>query len=285
MTSQKKPNRPSLALTVIDVAWGDSLLIESVDREGKLHLALIDSNDTGQSLNPTYMFVKNHLERHWLEERERETLFDFVMLSHAHSDHAQGLKALITRYGTKQFWYPKSNTTGQIVSSLLRFAREDDSVGHHEAIDRTKLLPDLGDAKLRILWPPRNYIHKNENMNSLVLLITLGKVQFLLCGDAEGEVWEAISHKIPKGVRVIKMPHHGSRYGAFDPEKMHSPLLQRCRQAKLAISCNPRPIKNLPHPKVIEYLEKKGRQYYRTDENYHIRITTDGKEVNVGYWR
>ena len=114
MTSEKKPNRPTLAITMIDVAWGDSILIESVDREGKLHLALIDSNDNGGRINPTYMFVKNHLERHWLEERRREPLFDFVMLSHAHSDHAQGLKSLIARYGTERFWYPKSNTTGRL---------------------------------------------------------------------------------------------------------------------------------------------------------------------------
>ena len=30
-------------------------------------------------------------------------IFDFVMLSHAHADHAQGLKSLMRSFGTKNF--------------------------------------------------------------------------------------------------------------------------------------------------------------------------------------
>ena len=51
-----------LAATLIDVGWGDSILLESEDENGELHLGLIDSNDTVY-LRSTYIFLKRYFDR------------------------------------------------------------------------------------------------------------------------------------------------------------------------------------------------------------------------------
>ena len=51
-----------LKITLIDVGWGDSILLESVDAAGIAHLALIDSNDT-TNFRSSEIFIKRYLER------------------------------------------------------------------------------------------------------------------------------------------------------------------------------------------------------------------------------
>lgn len=95
-----------LAATLIDVGWGDSILLESEDENGELHLGLIDSNDTVY-LRSTYIFLKRYFDRISEKISGKSRLFDFVILSHAHLDHGQGLKAIMKEFGTENFWYPQ----------------------------------------------------------------------------------------------------------------------------------------------------------------------------------
>lgn len=51
----------SLRVTVIDVGWGDSLLLEADNSSGPYY-ALIDSNDTS-TLRSSYIYVKRFFEK------------------------------------------------------------------------------------------------------------------------------------------------------------------------------------------------------------------------------
>jgi len=50
-----------LSITLIDVGWGDSILVESVTEAGERHFGLVDCNDTSVSRS-SFLFVKRHLE-------------------------------------------------------------------------------------------------------------------------------------------------------------------------------------------------------------------------------
>lgn len=271
-----------LRVTLIDVGWGDSILIESTTTAGQSSYGLIDCNDT-TSLQSSFIFLKRFFEKKKIDIKTSKPLFDFVVLSHAHTDHGQGLKNIMKHFGTKYFWYSKSDSAG-LLSTLTAFADKpgNDDVAHHEALNSTKILPDMGDVKLSVMWPHYNSIpDDNENNNSVVLLLTLDQASFVLTGDAEGKVWDQIATDIPNDVQFFKVPHHGSVNGTF--WNGQTPWLDACPgQTRLGISSHIRPFSH-PDKEVVDVIDQRGYQYYRTDEHYHVTFSTDGNTMQVKY--
>lgn len=269
-----------LSVTMIDVGWGDSLLIE-FEEHGDIKYGLVDSNDTN-TLRSSYIFLKRLFERRKITLPEDRPVFEFVLLSHPHADHAQGLKALMREFGTRRFWYPKSNRLGPS-ADLLRYANRYRHLIHaHQHLDDDRILPEINGASLEVLWPGMDAISDNENNNSVVLSLTLGDVSFVLTGDAEEEAWEHAANRIPAGTRFFKVPHHGSVNGTFGANGS-TPWFDACPdQAVLGISSHIRPHTH-PDQEVLDLLDAHNRSYFRTDEHYHLKFTTDGHDVRVTY--
>jgi competence protein ComEC len=270
----------SLSATLIDVGWGDSIFIEIQSDNGNCYYGLVDSNDTNY-LQSSYIFLKKYFEKKGMKIPAKKPIFDFIILSHAHTDHGQGLKTIMRAFGTKQFWYPKTLQWGSL-AYLINFSNKSSKVLHHQSVDNTKVFPMFGDVNMEIWWPPYDKIDPNENNNSIIICLYLINVSFVLSGDAEGEVWDQISHKIQQNVSVFKVPHHGSLNGTFN-NSGNTPWLDRCSlKTQLGISSHVRPFSH-PHQQVIDKFNQIGQPYYRTDEHYHIRFETDGTSTWVRY--
>lgn len=270
-----------LRATIIDVGWGDSVLLETRDSNDLWHYGLVDSNDTC-TLRSSHIFLKRFFERQGFQIPTSQPLFEWMLLTHAHADHGQGLKRIMKDYGTQQFWYPKSLSKALFFTDLLRYAQRSLQVVHHQAIDTTKTLPFFGDVSIQILWPPRNLLHVNENNNSVILTLILGNVVLVLTGDAEIDVWTQIASQLPTGTLLFKVPHHGADDAMFDVNQQ-TPWLDRLSStSQLAISSHIRPFQH-PSSTVIDELNQRGLAYYRTDEHYHITFETDGQQVGVKY--
>lgn len=272
-----------LRTTLIDVGWGDSLLLESQDSTGKDHYALVDSNDTS-TLRCSHIFLKRFFEKKNLTVPSSSPIFDWVLLTHAHADHGQGLKRILRDFGTSRFWYSDPANKPAFFADLLRYASRSQNtrVGQHDVIDTSKVLPSFGNASMQVLWPPPGLFPANENNNSVVLAITLGNVSFVLTGDAEADgVWTHIASQIPQNTRFFKVPHHGSDNGMFTATQSTPWLSNIPRNTELAISCHIRPFSH-PDTRVVSKLKQRGFAY-RTDEHYHITVETDGKTVEVSY--
>ncbi|KMY67842.1 hypothetical protein AAU61_08235 [Desulfocarbo indianensis] len=271
----------TLNAVLIDVGWGDSILIEHEDDQGGYHCGLIDSNDEA-SEKSSFTFLRRHFEKRGIDWRNTPRVLDFVLLSHAHSDHGQGLKFIMMKFGTRQFWYPKSiNWGGQI--DLIRYANRSSNVAHHQSVDSSKILPKWGEVDMEILWPRHDSLdRRNENNNSVVLVLRLGQNAMVLTGDAEEEVWEQIAGNIPQDAVFFKVPHHGSVNGTFGPGGS-TPWFDHCPAAALlGISAHVRPYSH-PHQPVIDLFDNHGRDYYRTDLHYHLNFATDGVNPKVMY--
>jgi competence protein ComEC len=268
----------TLRVTLIDVGWGDSIFIEATTGASRPRYALVDSNDT-ETLRCSYIFLKRHFEKAELDIGAEKPIFDFVLLSHAHADHAQGLKALMREFGTENFWYPKSLQWASH-ASLIRYANRSSNVQRHQAIDQTYVMPRLGDVELEVLWPRRDDMQPDENNNSIVLRLQLDDVSFLLTGDAEKEVWADVAERIPSDTRFFKVPHHGSKNGTLDDDGLPVWLNECPSEAKLGISAHIRPFRH-PDEEVIALL--RDRKPYRTDQHYHVTFETDGQHVWTQY--
>ena len=267
----------SFRVTLIDVGWGDSLLLESDDG----CYALIDSNDTS-TLRSSYMFLKRFFEKKNVTVPSSPPLFDWVLLTHAHADHGQGLKKILRDFGTKRFWYTNPANQPAFLADLLRYAARSSKVGQYDVVDTGKILPSFGSASMQVLWPNPGQVSQNENDNSAVLVITLGQVSFVLTGDAEADgVWTQIATQIPHNTGFFKVPHHGSRNGTFTTSGTIPWVGNISTTTKVAISSHVRPF-NHPDPSVVSVLASH-KPTYRTDEHYHVTVETDGNKVTVSY--
>lgn len=256
-----------LKIILIDVAWGDSIFLESIDSNGNEWYALIDSNDT-TNFKSSLIFLKRYFQKKFKTSQIDKPLLDWVMLSHAHLDHGQGLKEIMRSFGTKQFYYPKSLAN----SNLAHLQKYANRVGiNHQAIDSNRVFPNFGDVEIKILWPFEDDVSDNENNNSIVLELGIHNMKCMLTGDAEGEVWDIIKDQISDRTVFFKVPHHGSRNGTLDHANNETWTTNCPSTAFLAISTHIRPY-NHPHQEVLDLLDSKGYSYSRTDKNYHTEI-------------
>jgi competence protein ComEC len=274
-------NKSRLRLTMIDVGWGDSIFLESVDTSNGSHYALVDCNDTAYARS-SYIFLKRFFEKKGMAVPLQSILFDWVLLSHAHADHGNGLQRILKDFGTSRFWYSASPANPALLAKLMKFANGSSFVSQHEFVDTSKQLPMFGDARMDLLWPqPGNMSTTNENNNSVVLTITLGQVTFVLTGDAEADVvWTQIASQIPATTKFFKVPHHGANNGTFASPTSTPWLSHVSADVKLGISSHVHPH---AHPDSAVVTALSGKDVYRTDLHYHVCVETDGTDVTVSY--
>lgn len=279
----------TLKVTLIDVGWGDSILLEASDGSSRPRFALIDSNDNAdRDYWPAWSFLRKHFGMREDEFSITKPFFDFIILTHDHSDHGSGLKRIMKDYGTMHFWYPKIKVEESVVVAHLQAYANHPNVNiPHQAIDSNTTLGNLGDAHMDVLWPLPDQIDKNPNNNSIVLALTINNMTVLLTGDAEGKVWENIAAKIPENTIVFKVPHHGSANGTI--HKKGFPWVTRLNELPvkphLGISCHPTfPNRfNFPNPDVISRFENDHYEYCRTDLHYHITYILNSNGMRVKY--
>jgi beta-lactamase superfamily II metal-dependent hydrolase len=287
----------TLSVTLIDVGSGDSILIETEDDHSQRRFALVDSNDE-PTWKSTETFLLRHLRNRNITFGTPHRLFDFVIASHAHSDHISGLKRLLQVFGAEWFYYPESGASAEF-AALLDYVRRSAAlpagrVGRHQVINQNTVLPNLGDVALQVLWPPLTAagqpISKNENNNSIVLGLTLGNGKILLTGDCEADKWQQITPLIQKqGMQVFKVPHHGAYNGFFDGAKNPAWLGALAVDTRLGMSTHVSPYHH-PDPSVITTLEGAGyttqaAKLFRTDQAYHITFETSAAGLRVKHSR
>ncbi len=107
-----------LRVTLIDVGWGETIFLETVDAGGERHFGLVDCKKDYRS---SELFIRRHLERTLPDWKTRARLFDFVLLTHAHADHYSGLSSLLKLFGADAFYYPKGSPEDTGVNKILGY--------------------------------------------------------------------------------------------------------------------------------------------------------------------
>lgn len=189
----------TLDVYFIDVGQGDAILIDCGDWE-----ALLDAGRGYSATNAAVLAV--------LEEHVVDGIIELAILSHPRADHYGGFQAVFNQYEVWEFWRSfdtEPDTSGLTYSYFLN------------ALSDEKLIPQLlecGDRSMtgRIEWVvlgPGEVAtgSKNDNENSLVLLLSYGDVSFLFVGDIEsyGET-ALLGIDLPQGPLVLKVANHGS---------------------------------------------------------------------------
>lgn len=243
---------------VLDVGKADSILVESREK-----FLLVDGGtpDRGED-------VVAYLKRRGVKR------LDFVVNTHPDEDHIGGLKNVIDSFPVGRYFAP------EIPQNLVpKDAAYRDTQQALKAKGLKAEIPVVGEQlqvgnwRIRVLGPVR--IGKDTNNNSIVLLLTYGKIRFLLMGDAGKEEEEdLLASGQNLSADVLKVGHHGSNTSTTQA------FLNAVRPKYAAISVG-RDSNHLPKREVLNRLYDSHVKIYRTDISGTLIFLTDGKKIEV----
>ncbi|OGC38664.1 hypothetical protein A2V54_02720 [candidate division WWE3 bacterium RBG_19FT_COMBO_53_11] len=238
-----------LLIRFYDVGQGDAILIE----KGTTQI-LIDGGPNDRILS--------YLGRDLLPwDREIELL----VLTHPHADHLTGLIPVIERYKIDRIlYYPSVYDT----AGYQKFQELVKKEGAEVLFGKEDAQISVGEFFFQILWPTANFHSVNPNNESVVMLLDYQEFETLLLGDAEKEVQSQLI--IKDDVEVIKVGHHGSANGSYEP------LLRTVSPNLAVVSVGARNQYGHPHQQTLDLFAKFGIPLLITDLNGTITVRSDG---------
>ncbi len=227
---------------------------------------------------------------------------DLVVLSHPQSDHYAGLASVIQRYNVTYFASTKLSNVNQDYRALLQKVLEKDIP--------VKLLAKGSNIKfdevmIQGIWPDKTWIDKSINdlpktdilgtydiksghiieladnfdlnLSSLVFILKYQNFDLLMTGDADRRTQLEILKNsslsfFPQHLEVLKVPHHGSKYGLDDE------ILDKLRPVLSIIEVGKNSYGH-PDQNLINKIKKWGK-VKRTDLDGEVHIVTDG----INWW-
>lgn len=187
------------------------------------------------------------------------TSLDYVVATHAHSDHIGAMADVIAEIDVKNIIISEPCEDSSLTDTYGRFIDAMENSDAEIILAKPDYTFTLGKAECTIL-APFNADSSNENNNSVVMLITAGETSVLMTGDAEKAVEKQITEKYPYlDTDILSVGHHGSSTSSSDSfVKQITPDLG-------IISCGLNNKYNHPSKKTVETLDSYDIKYYRTD--------------------
>lgn len=250
-----------LHVAVLDVGQGDAILVTLPD--GRQMLV-----DGGPS--PTALVWRLGQQMPFWDRT-----LELVVNTHPDADHLAGLVELPARYRLEQVL-----VSDVAVSEALyrQWEQALASAGAAPITARQGMQVNLGNGvSLSVLNPgPASAGADEVNNHSVVLRLAYGQVSFLLPGDVEAPVEQAMLEAgLPLRATVLKSPHHGSKTSS-------SPAwLEAVDPQVVAVSVGADNRFGHPSPEVLARYEAIGAAVLRTDERGTIEFITDGRSLWV----
>ena len=240
-----------LTVQVLDVGQGLSILAES---DG--HYLLYDGGDRGAS-----SFVVAYLEDQGVTE------LDYVIASHYDADHISGLVGALNVYDTEVVLAPDYEADSQIYDSFQeKAAAQGLTVTHPEPGDSY----ELGNASFTVLSPIQDE-YSDDNDYSVAIRLEDGDTSFLFTGDAsvDSEA-EMIASGEALQSDVLVLGHHGSSTSSSDA------FLDAVDPSAAVVSCGLSNSYGHPHREIMETIQSRGCDLYRTDLQGTLTAVSDG---------
>ncbi len=191
-------NSADAVYTAIDVGQGQSISVMSGE-----NTVLIDCGGIG-SLDNAGETVGAYLSSCGRKD------IDLLILTHLHSDHANGVEALMEMCTVRKIIMPENpNDDDGILDKVLSAAQRQGTELYYVSEKDSMQLGELGI----LLWQPQNVGDINER--GLIVQVSSGDYDMLLTGDASSSVERRlVSDGEIKDVELLIAGHHGSRYSS-----------------------------------------------------------------------
>ncbi len=252
----QEKNRPA-SLAFLDVGQGDATLINLPDRS----LQILIDGGPGRKI---------------MSELEREMPFfdnkiEFVVLTHYHQDHLEGLLTVLAKYriGCLVVPYLKSgppfslerffvDQVAKIEDLKIILARNGQSLLFSDLKNNSNKL-----LELKILSPLIDFSeHKILDANDESVVIKLIKPkEILLMGDATIRTEKLLREKMPTEIEaeILKVGHHGSRFSSGED------FLRAVNPRSAVVSVGKKNMYGHPTKQALERMAKQSIEVRRTD--------------------
>ena len=243
--------RGSMTVTALDVGQGQSILLRCGDR-----LALVDCGGDGYD-DP------GDIAADYIQSRGRGKL-DFLILTHYHDDHANGIAQLLNRIPVKTLFVPDVDADDLRRQEILKTARERDVEIYFVEGDTAV---DFYDGSQLMLYPPL-YVGADSNELGLSVLATAGEENVLITGDMGGLTERMLLQytRLPD-IELLIAGHHGSKNSTTEE------LLAGVKPEVCIISVGEHNYYGHPAAETLQRLENAGTEVYRTDQRGTISVT------------
>jgi competence protein ComEC len=266
--------RDDLRVTMIDVGHGNAALLELP--YGRT--MLIDGGgfpdnrmfDVGASIVAPFLW------------RKKIRTVDTLVLSHANSDHLNGLIYIAENFHVKCVWlnHESADTLGYrlfmetIKKNGIQLPVYHNIIGVH----------NINGVRIDILYPPVDFMERsrtqswrNLDNDSLVIKVSFGDVSFLFPGDikapAEYDLAFTVGDKLKS--TVLLAPHHGSKTSSTEM------LLENVKPEVVVISSRYNSSFGFPHPSVMKRYRNMGCRILETARDGAVSMWTDGKKLTI----
>lgn len=246
----------NLKVYILDVGQADTILINNND-----HYMLIDAGNNSDGKKLVNYFNKLGIKT-----------FDYMFLTHPHEDHIGGADDVINNFEIRNFYMTDMMTTTKTFEDVL------------DALDRKNMtysVPKIdeeikfNDSNIKILYT-NSSCSNNLNDCSTVIKLTYGNNSFLFTGDAPSEIENKIINKDVES-DFLKVGHHGSNYSSSET------FIKKVNPKYAAISVGDNNIYNHPSKTIIDRLNNNGIEFFQTNKNGSIIVTSDGEKLDISF--
>ncbi len=200
--SRTAKNRQNLLVTVLDVGHGGCVLLQLPGGKNLLY-------DCGSFGSPKHAQTTASA----LLWENRIHHLDAVIISHADSDHFNGLPALAEKFAIDRVLVtPRLKNKATQVPMVSQLLESLASQGIHiQQVSQGTPLNFLSPGNLKILSPPHEGLPGSDNANSIVLAIEFDGFRMLLPGDLEATGLDQLLASKDCHYDIVMAPHHGSK--------------------------------------------------------------------------
>lgn len=229
-----------------DIGQGDGLMI----REGNTEIVIDGGPDS------TMVEKVSRVLPFW------DRRLEYVINTHPHADHVNGLLALSDYYTIGQvFTAPQLYNTHQYQDFLAKVDEVDITGPRHLQITPDITLDFLAPNPKN---PERQYL-PDPNTGSIIVLLTTPEGKVLFTGDADMAEEKSILSQLPD-IDILKVGHHGSRTATSRD------LLEKSQPEVAVISCGLNNDYHHPAPETVSRLKEFGADIWQTDIDGDIRL-------------
>lgn len=212
------------------------------------------------------------------------TRLDYLVLTHPHPDHLNGLLFLARNFPVGEFWESGIHDGNSEYLALKKILKEKHVPVRR--IDASSLPISLGGVIIKPLSPQRSRAvagtssSGNLNETSLVFRMSCGEFSILFTGD----IGHDTETRLLEGSEVLrctilKVPHHGSRTSSSEP------FLTATSPECALVSAGYGNRFRLPSAETLVRLRKRRIPIYRTDLDGTITVTLDESGWTVATFR
>ena len=264
-------NNKEMQVHFIDVGQGDSALV--ITPHGRAFMV-----DTGGVREGSYD-IGSRVDVPYLLHYGVQKL-DYIFLTHAHDDHAGGVKGILTKIPVGAIGighegagdYLQAFGTGEIgkIKKLLVPLQEGSSI-------------ELDGVRIDMLYSPESrkvqesQLQATGNEFSNLIRVSYGEASFLFTGDLVAEQeQQVLANGTNVASTVLKVGHHGSRTSSSQE------FLTDVNPGWAVISCGYNNSFGHPHKEILNRLTSCTKaEILRTDQQGAIVFRTDGKSIKV----